>query len=416
MSTSRLVAALLLSVVATVACQATGDDDPAASAAVPVVAGTPSTGSAGGAAGRATTAGGPGCRAKRNVEVCFSAPRSRGGARAVVINRMRRLFKQAQAGDSLRIAMFRWDIAGAADALVAAQARGVHVELVVDDDVVANPVGASLVKRIEAGDPAPGSTVVCDGACLPWTGTGPAPLAQDINHLKLIIADLGGERSVVTTSSNLVGLQYRQYNSLLRIANPKYYAFAGAWFDALKAQRVGDIKMTLAKPPAMLYPRRGDILADTLRRVRCTPRLNRVDVHLAVIQRADIRSRLVQLNENGCRVRVVVDRPRVEKWLEKKVRVAGGGRARLPRALVRQVSTHDKGVIIHALVGGRPQYVVVTGTSNATCGGLHYNDEIMLRLKGKWIHDRYGAHFKDAFAHSRNSARGLRSPRFDACV
>ncbi|WP_248579730.1 phospholipase D-like domain-containing protein [Nocardioides sp. InS609-2] len=407
MTTSRLVAALVLSVVASVACQATGDDEPAASAAT-------YASSAPAAARRAvpaTRAGGPGCKAKRNIEVCFSSPGTHGGTHPVVINRMRRLFKKSQAGDSLRIAMFRWDIPGAADNLVEAQARGVHVELVVDHDVIANAVGASLVQRIEAGDPAPGNTVVCDGACLPWTGAGPAPYAQDINHLKLIVADVGGERSVVTSSSNLAGLQYQQYNSLLRIVSPKYYKFADAWYDALKTQRVGTIKTTLANPPAMLYPRRGDILADTLRQVRCTPQLDQVDVHLAVIQRADIRSRLVQLSESGCRVRVVVDRPAVEKWLEQKV-----DGHRLPKALVRQVSTHDKGVIIHALVGGKPQYVVVTGTSNATCGGLYYNDEIMLRLKGKWIHDRYGKHFNDAFGHGRDSARGVRTPDFDPCT
>ncbi|WP_426243282.1 phospholipase D-like domain-containing protein [Nocardioides sp. LHG3406-4] len=410
MSTSRLVVGpvigLVLAVLASVACQATGGDEPVAQAAPvspvdtgPVRAQVP-----------ATEAGGPGCKARRKIEVCFSSPGTHGGTHPVVINRMRRLFKKARAGDSLRVAMFRWDIPGAADDLVAAQARGVHVELVADGDVLANPVGASLVQRIEAGDPAPGNAVVCDGACLPWTGAGPAPAGQDINHLKLIVADVRGERSVVTSSSNLAGLQYQQYNSLLRIVSPRYYKFADAWFDALEAQRWGATRTTLASPPAMLYPRRGDILADTLRRVRCTPKLDRVDVHLAVIQRADIRARLVQLHESGCRVRVVVDRPPVEKWLEQPVH---GGR--LPKALVRQVSTHDKEVVIHALVGGRPQHVVVTGTSNATCGGLHYNDEIMLRLKGKWIHDRYLRHFEDAFKHGRNSARGVPTPDYDAC-
>ncbi len=393
------MAALVLGVLAAVGCQTASDDEPAADAAPADV--RP-------ARAASTEAGGPGCRAKRKIEVCFSSPGTHGGTHPVVINRVRRLFKRARAGDSLRIAMFRWDIPGAADNLVEAQRRGVHVELVVDRDVVANPVGASLVQRIEAGDP--GSTVVCDGACLPWTGTGPAPYAQDINHLKLIVADVRGERSVVTSSSNLAGLQYQQYNSLLRIVGSRYYDFADAWFDSLKAQRVGGIRMTLASPPAMLYPRRGDILADTLRQVRCTPKLDQVDVHLAVIQRADIRSRLVQLDRSGCRVRVVVDRPAVEKWLEQEV-----GGHRLPPSLVRQVSTHDKGVMIHALVRGKPQYVVVTGTSNATCGGLYYNDEIMLRLKGKWIHTRYGKHFNDAFKHSRNSTRGIPTPDFDPC-
>lgn len=405
MSTSRLVAALVLSVLATVACQTTGDDEPTATAAT-----TPAPVAAERQAAEPTKARGRGCRARRTVEVCFSSPATHGGTHPTVINRLRRLFRDAGAGDSLRIAMFRWDIRGAAEDLVDAQARGARVELVVDDDVLLNPVGSGLVSRIEAGDPAPGNTVVCAGACLPWTAAGPAPVAQDINHLKLVLADIDGERSVVTTSSNLAGLQYRQYNSLLRIVSPRYYRFAGAYFRALRAQRWGGAGTTLRKPAAMLYPRRGDLLVDTLRRVRCRPGLDQVDVHLAVIQRADVRSRLVQLHESGCDVRVAVDRPPVERWLEQPV--AG---ARLPGSRVRQVSTHDKGVVIHALVGGRPQHVVVTGTSNATCGGLHYNDEIMLRLTGRWIHDRYAEHFADAFRHGRNSAAGLPVPAYAPC-
>lgn len=410
MSTSRLVAALVLSVLATVGCGTTGGDEPVARTVDSAAAAVAPTATPVRRAVEPTKARGRGCRARREVEVCFSSPGTHGGTHPTVINRLRRLFKDAGAGDSLRIAMFRWDIRGAAEDLVAAQARGAQVRLVVDDDVLLNPVGAGLVQRIEAGDPAPGNTVVCDGACLPWTAPGPAPVAQDINHLKLVLADIDGERSVVTTSSNLVGLQYRQYNSLLRIVDKRYYRFAGRWFRALAAQRWDGARTRLRRPAAVLYPRRGDLLIDTLRKVRCRRGLDQVDVHLAVIQRADVRSRLVQLHERGCDVRVVVDRPPVEKWLEQPVR---GGR--LPASRVRQVSTHDKGMAIHAVVGGRPRYVVVTGTSNATCGGLHYNDEIMLRLTGRWIHQRYARHFADAFGHGRHSAAGLPVPDYAPC-
>ena len=47
---------------------------------------------------------------------------------------------------------------------------------------------------------------------------------------------------------------------------------------------------------------------------------------------------------------------------------------------------------------------MVTGNSNTTCGGLLYNDEVMLRIVGnRWLHDQYRAHFDDAYAHSRQS-------------
>ena len=49
----------------------------------------------------------------------------------------------------------------------------------------------------------------------------------------------------------------------------------------------------------------------------------------------------------------------------------------------------------------------MTGTSNTTCGGLLYNDEVMLRVvDNRWLHDQYLAHFDDAYAHARQSRRG----------
>ena len=45
----------------------------------------------------------------------------------------------------------------------------------------------------------------------------------------------------------------------------------------------------------------------------------------------------------------------------------------------------------------------MTGTSNSTCGGLYYNDEMMLRLEGRWAFDVYSAHVGDAFRHARQA-------------
>ena len=71
--------------------------------------------------------------------------------------------------------------------------------------------------------------------------------------------------------------------------------------------------------------------------------------------------------------------------------------------LVRTIITHDKVYAIHAKVRGKERYVVVTGTSNTTCGGLLYNDEMMLRLDGKWAFKTYSAHVADAFRHAHQS-------------
>ena len=96
------------------------------------------------------------------------------------------IFNSAGAGDSLRIAMFRWDIPATTKALVAAQKRGAHVEISADADMTTKPAGRAVMQAIEAGDPMPRNVVVCKGACLPWTGSGPAPPSQDVNHLKYL--------------------------------------------------------------------------------------------------------------------------------------------------------------------------------------------------------------------------------------
>ena len=209
----------------------------------------------------------PACVADGRLHLCFSSPADHGGSDPAVVARINKIFDTAGAGDSLRIAMFRWDIASSADALVAAQERGAHVELVVDRDVVTNRVGRNLVRTIESGDPSARHVVVCRGACLPWRGSGPAPPSQDINHLKLIIAEISGQQSVTTTSLNLEGRQYVQANSLLQMFDPSVYAYSLRYFERLRAQSNlgwddGDKRQSGAggSPDIAVYPSRTDLL------------------------------------------------------------------------------------------------------------------------------------------------------------
>lgn len=350
-----------------------------------------------------------GCASKRRIEVCFSLPSAHQGSDPSVVARIRKLFDSAGAGDSLRIAMFRWDIESPAKALLEAQQRGAHVELVADQDVLTNAVGKNLATQLEQRDPTTKNVIVCRGACLPWRGSGPAPPSQDVNHLKLILADIGGERSVMTTSLNLEGRQYAQVNSSLRVSDPDVYAFSMKYFKRLRKQsnlRWDDndkiYEGKRSRPTAAVYPRRKDLLLSTLRGVRCAKGMNTVDVIHAVIQRYDVRAELGRLQRSGCRVRVVVTRELIENWIQAKAS-AGGASWDIPNDRVRTIIAHDKVWAIHAKWQGRERYLVVTGTSNATCGGLLYNDEMMLRLEGKWVWQQYTDHFLRAYKHAHQS-------------
>ncbi len=358
----------------------------------------------------AAPAADPGCASDGTVRVCFSQPAAVGGNDQSVVNAFIRLFRSAGEGDSLRIAMFRWDIGRSVDALLAAQKRGAHVELVVDRDVVTNAAGKRLVREIEAADPTTTDVVVCKGACLPWTGRGRAPWGQDINHLKLVAAEIDSQQSVITSSLNLEARQNIQANSLLQMYDARAYAYSLSYFERLKAQSVLGWKESDKTQAGVsggadlaVYPSRTDLLLETLQGIRCAKGMNTVDVMHAVIQRHDVRRALAELSESGCKVRIVVTRDLMENWLEEPIKLKGSRTLDIPDRRVKTILTHDKVYAIHALWKGKETHMVVTGTSNATCGGLFYNDELMVRLQGEWVWDQYRRHVARAFRHGYHS-------------
>lgn len=355
----------------------------------------------------AAPAGKTGCAARDGVETCFSSPLTVVDD-PTVLDRPSRLFDTAGPGDTIRIAMFRWDLKAPTDAIIAAQRRGAVVHLVGDDDLRLNPQGRRLVATIEDEDPARRNVTICRGACLPWRATGPYPDSQNVQHLKFFVTDIGGVQSFITSSANLEDRQYRQYNSFIKIDDPGLYRFGRDYFARLEAQslrvdgrRWDDRRKLYTTGPitAAVYPRRNDLLLSTLRDISCTRGARDVSAMLAVIQRADVRAQLARLSESGCRVRVLTSRDTVENWMQTPL-----PQGDLPDTLVKTVLTHDKMLAVHARFRGRPTHLVVTGTSNTTCGGLLYNDEVMLRIvDNPWVHGQYAAHFDDAFARGHQS-------------
>ena len=407
--------ALLLTLPA--ACASGGGSGP--DAAVATVAPAVSTGGGAAEAAPAPAARGKtrtsGCNSNGRYEACFSSPAAKGGSDPAVVRRFIEIFKAAGEGDSLRIAMFRWDIPATTKALVAAQQRGAHVEIVADSDMTTKPAGRAVIAQIESGDPAPGNVVVCKGSCLPWRGRGPAPPSQDINHLKYLLAEIGGQKSLVTSSSNFEGRQYSQVNSLTRVFDDAFYDFGLAYFQRLRARSwtVGGVtwkdkqKVFKGPPPAMVYPRRGDLVVNTLKQVHCAKGMKTVDILVAVIQRYDVRNQIGRLWNEGCKMRIVTTRDLIENWIQSPFRLPNGRRVDINDNVVRTIIAHDKVYAIHAKVRGKERHLVLTGTSNTTCGGLLYNDEMMLRLEGKWAFRTYRAHVTDAFRHAHQSRESV---------
>jgi hypothetical protein len=349
-------------------------------------------------------AGKSGCDARGGIEVCFSSPATRPGD-PTVLDRPAQLFDTAGPGDTIRIAMFRWDIKPPTDAIIAAQRRGAVVLLVGDDDLRLNRQGRRLISTIEEQDPARTNVTICRGACLPWRAPGPYPDSQDVQHLKFYLTDIGGVQSFISSSANLEDRQFRQYNSFLKVDDPGLYAFGLDYFARLQSQSLrvdgrtwDDRRKTWGSgaTTAAVYPNRRDLLLSTLRDLSCSRGAREVSAMFAVIQRADVRAELARLASNGCKVRVLTSRDTIENWMQADLPTG-----RLPDRSVRTVLTHDKMLAVHARFRGKPTHLTLTGTSNTTCGGLLYNDEVMLRIvDNRWLYQQYLAHFDDAFAHS----------------
>lgn len=355
----------------------------------------------------AAPGGRSGCETRGATEVCFTSPPTVRDD-PTVLDRAARLFDSAGPGDTIRVAMFRWDIKPPTDALIAAQRRGAEVHLVADDDLRLNRHGRRLLDVLERQDPDRTNVTVCRGACLPWRAPGPYPDSQDVQHLKLYLTEIGGVQSFITSSANLEDRQYRQYNSWLKIDDPDLYRFGLDYFARLQAQstkvdgtRWGDRQKAWSKGSlaAAVYPNRSDLLLATLRDVSCTRGARDVSAMFAVIQRDDVRAELARLSRKGCRVRIVTSRDTVENWLQSPQPTGD-----IPDQRVRTALTHDKMLAVRARFRGRPTHLVVTGTSNTTCGGLLYNDEVMLRIADdRWLYRQYLAHFDDAYSHAQQS-------------
>ncbi|QBX56317.1 hypothetical protein EXE58_13125 [Nocardioides seonyuensis] len=343
------------------------------------------------------------------TEACFNDPRPGRPDDAVTRGLMAHVAR-AGAGDSIRISMFRWDDQLAAQAVIDAQRRGARVEVVADEDVQTKPAGRRVLEKIEAGEPGHQNVVVCRGACMPWAGPGPAPTAQDINHHKLYLFDIAGERSVAVTSSNLERRMHGQVNSMVRSTEPALWRFHTDYFERLRSQgwqgwSEKSRSVRGESIDAFVYPRRRDPVVALLDDVRCDARARTVDVLWAVIQRADVRRSLQELHGRGCRVRVVTTRDLIENWLE--VRQTRRGRVLdLPDNRVKTHLVHDKLVLVHARVRGRVRRLTITGNSNATCGGLAYNDEVMWQIEDRWVHETMQRHFDRVFrrAHQGRTA------------
>ncbi len=159
-------------------------------------------------------------------------------------------------------------------------------------------------------------------------------------------------------------------------------------------KKAADLKVTVADASsATVYPSptsTDDILsalksydlADTSKMKGCTIRVDQV-----VITRTTIADQLVTLKKHGCDVRI-----RLGQKDELTSNVAKMfSDAKIP---VKDSTSHEKTIIVKARTStsGDFRYFTFTGSQNLTPRGLK-NDELVIRLIGKPVHDAFAARF-----------------------
>ncbi|ROO90046.1 phosphatidylserine/phosphatidylglycerophosphate/cardiolipin synthase-like enzyme [Actinocorallia herbida] len=356
--------------------------------------------------------------------VVFNNPMTDKGARNIE-NRITKLVKGAKPGSKIRISVYRFSNAyGIADALIAADRRGVDVRIVADKYSLKRwgpdyaPTGFERVRDAIGG----GKAITC-----PETR---ACIGEKLNHTKFFLFSntRGTSNVVVQTSQNLnaTGGTTTDWNDAVVLANAAgTYRAYDQYFNDLWAR----------KPVANYWKKRGGVIASpesavqffpkakqtsdpvakTLRQVKCvytTPKGKTAKSHIRIAtgafnsKRDEVVTALSGLVRKGCIVEVMttVDpadgtRTAVIPVLRNAgVKVYDFGEYTSPNPM------HSKYTLISGKLGSKIGKWVWTGSANMTWGSLHQDDEAILQIKHlgktgiKKVHAKYVCNFTRAKA------------------
>ncbi|WP_277209759.1 phospholipase D-like domain-containing protein [Isoptericola croceus] len=338
-----------------------------------------------------------GCSRSGAYETCFTDPPP-GGEDRTIVHRLRELVSSTKRGDKIRVSMYLWNQTGIARDLVEAKDRGVNVQVVVDD--AAEP--ERPYKILQAG----GVPVrVCVDGCL----------GDKINHTKFFLLEIGPDRYVAQTSSNLTDSMLKRTNDLVIVKNnASIYEFylgywnrmrGGSWTHAGDTWSNSDRTATGSRVKAYAFPRTDfDVYLAILRNVtECRDGDKKIWVTASLFTgpREEVRNRLAYMEDvMGCNVKVLVRKQDHELWAQ--VNTSGG--YNLNNSKVRRVpNLHNKILIIDAKYNGRWQETVITGSHNLTSPSLLRNEEAMLRIEDSFVFKRYRSYFDDLYDGSVSS-------------
>ena len=352
--------------------------------------------------------------------VTFNDPATARSGR-LILQQVLKSVRSTEAGEQVRIAAWAFDDRPARDALVAAAARGVKVQVVVSGRVD-NDNWDALRTALNNDDSADTFAVQCRGGC-----RSRAPIMHSKFYMFSRVGDM--ENVTMVSSSNLTEpARYRQWNDLVTTRSAKVYDFLARVFDDYaKDEPVADPSQvqTLGDYRVFAYPvEDSNPQLNQLRSVRChgaTGRTGTADgrtrIRVAVAGWFDtygeaIAKKLRSLWDRGCDVKVVTTL--AGRGVNRAFR-ATYGRGPVPmRQLAWDLNgdglpdryLHQKSLAISGVFGDdTSSSVVLTGSPNWSLRAAR-SEEVLIRVLDRpGLTRRYLARvdrlFSSRFASSR---------------
>ncbi|WP_206786240.1 phospholipase D-like domain-containing protein [Amycolatopsis sp. MtRt-6] len=360
------------------------------------------------------------------MEAIFNNPPENGDRDHAIETRLVQLANATPAGAEIHVSLFSWTRPAFAEAIKAAQARGVKVRIALDgaaDDDPANtamPIlkSAGLTQLVFCG------TGGLNTGCIAHDGS-----PHSINHDKLwMFSEAEGKKNVVVIGShNLTTVQGNMFNNaLLTHGDPDLYGFYLGHMQKMLAQKknnnyfadAGYHKTLTTMVTSYLSPRADstggtseefatDTWAQLLKYITkyeagCS--LNVVQANIAD-SRTPVVTELARIAKLGCKVRIVYD----DMGTAALAALKGKANVTLKKFSTtvndREITVHSKYMLYtgnYSEKAGRQ--LVFTGSHNISGAALRDNDEILIKVENAGISAAYQDNFGTILARAKCTA------------
>ncbi len=369
----------------------------------------------------------------------FNDPLGTAAQQEAIFTQLIRLINATPAGEQIRGSMYEFDDLAVANALLAANSRGVAVKLVVDDstyvngngDEYPNPAYQALKSGLGTDDSARSWVVVCDDKFEDADGVDDvsrgclsvAPPKPAYAHNKFFLFSKIGpfddgtsySKVVFQTSSNL-GDWYKveSFNDSVTFADSAVYNGYVTYHEMLRKgrSRAGGNNHAYFSTPtgstyrAFFFPRGDssyynpatDTMVGVLNQLSCSytgadGKKHQTDVRIVTHSffgsRRQVADKLAQLRGRGCWIDILY--AETDAAITSRLDAAGiqHRRCSIPNGPGIDVRPHNKEMLIDGAYDGDITPRVYTGSANMTGSSLRSADEAVVRIADASYHAKY---------------------------